>query len=68
MSSSVVMGLGSGDGAFVIEAARRVGCRCLGIKLDEALVAEARRSAERAGVGGLVAFHATDMFAVWCKG
>ena len=64
-SSSVVMDLGSGDGAFVLEAARRVGCRCIGIELDESLVMEARRSAERRGVADLVAFHAMDMFAVF---
>lgn len=64
-SSSVMVDLGSGDGAFVLEAARRVGCRCIGIELDEALVKEARRSAEWRGVADLVAFHAMDMFAVF---
>lgn len=62
------MDLGAGAGAFVIETARRVGCRCLGIELDEALVAEARRSAERVGVAALVAFYARDMFAVFGAG
>lgn len=59
------MDLGAGDGAVLIDLARRVGCRGLGIELDEALVATARRSAEDEGVAALVSFYAMDMFAVF---
>lgn len=63
--ASVVLDLGAGDGAVLIDLARRVGCTCIGIELDDALVATARRATEEQGVAALVSFHAMDMFAIF---
>jgi SAM-dependent methyltransferase len=60
-AKDVVYDLGSGDGRIVIAAARR-GARGVGIELDPALVAEASRNAERAGVLDRVQFIEGDIF------
>jgi SAM-dependent methyltransferase len=54
--------LGCGDGRIVITAAKRFGTRGFGVDLDSALVADARRAAERAGVADRVEFHARNLF------
>jgi protein-L-isoaspartate O-methyltransferase len=56
----LVIDLGSGDGRIVIRAATAHGARGLGVDLDERLVAEARRNAERAGVADRVRFVVGD--------
>lgn len=53
--------LGSGDGRFVIGAARR-GAVAHGVELDPALVERARRNAADAGVAARTAFLAGDIF------
>ncbi|HXE58254.1 MAG TPA: methyltransferase domain-containing protein [Gemmatimonadales bacterium] len=58
----VIYDLGSGDGRIVIEAARRVGARGVGVELDPALVELSRRRADSAGVGDRVAFRRADIF------
>jgi protein-L-isoaspartate O-methyltransferase len=55
-----VIDLGSGDGRIVIHAARAHGARGLGVELDAALVALARRRAREAGVEQLAQFEAGD--------
>jgi protein-L-isoaspartate O-methyltransferase len=55
-----VIDLGSGDGRIVIRAASAHGARGLGVDLDERLVAEATRNAERAGVAERVRFVTGD--------
>jgi protein-L-isoaspartate O-methyltransferase len=55
-----VIDLGSGDGRIVIRAAAAHGARGLGVDLDERLVADATRNAERAGVAGRVRFVVGD--------
>ena len=55
-----VIDLGSGDGRIVIRAAAAHGARGLGVDLDERLVAEATRNAERAGVAERVRFVVGD--------
>jgi hypothetical protein len=57
-----VIDLGSGDGRIVIAAAKKYGARGLGVELDGALVSEARREAERQGVGSKVEFRAENLF------
>ena len=57
-----VIDLGSGDGRIVIMAARKYGARGFGVDLDGALVAQARREAERQGVKDRVEFHARNLF------
>jgi SAM-dependent methyltransferase len=60
--NDVVYDLGSGDGRIPITAARRFGARAVGIDLDPKLVAQARRSAQEAGVGDRVRFIEGDIF------
>jgi len=59
------MDLGAGDGAFLVQAAQRTGCRGIGIELDAALVARGRTAAEARGVAGLVTMVQNDMFAAF---
>ena len=61
-ASDVVYDLGSGDGRIVIAAAENYRARGVGIEIDPKLVAEAKRSAERAGVADRVTFIEGDMF------
>jgi precorrin-6B methylase 2 len=63
-SADVVFDLGSGDGRIVIEAARKYGARGVGIELDAALIKQATRNAERAGVAEKVMFRQADFFKV----
>jgi hypothetical protein len=57
-----VIDLGSGDGRIVIMAAKKYGARGFGVDLDGALVAEARREAERQGVQARAEFFARNLF------
>jgi hypothetical protein len=57
-----VIDLGSGDGRIVITAATKYGARGFGVDLDGALVSEARRQAERAGVKDRVEFYTRNLF------
>ena len=61
-STDVVYDLGSGDGRIVIAAATHYGARGVGIELDPALVAEATRNAQAAGVADRVKFVVGDIF------
>jgi cyclopropane fatty-acyl-phospholipid synthase-like methyltransferase len=61
-ANDVVYDLGSGDGRIVIAAAENYGARGVGIEIDPKLVAEAKQSAERAGVANRVTFIEGDMF------
>ncbi len=54
--------LGSGDGRIPITAAQRFGTRGLGIDIDPRRIAEARKSAEEAGVSDKVEFRQEDLF------
>jgi SAM-dependent methyltransferase len=58
----ILYDLGSGDGRIVIEAARRTGCRAVGVELDTDLVEESRAGAVRAGVQDRVRFVVADIF------
>jgi hypothetical protein len=60
--SDYVIDLGSGDGRIVITAAKKYGARGLGVELDGALVADARREAERQGVKDRAQFAAQNLF------
>jgi hypothetical protein len=57
-----VIDLGSGDGRIVITAAKKYGASGFGVDLDGALVAEAKREAQREGVAGRVDFYARNLF------
>ncbi len=58
----VVYDLGSGDGRFVIAAAKEFGARGVGIEIDSQLVEQARINARRAGVEDRVEFRRLDLF------
>ena len=58
----VVYDLGSGDGRIPIAAAQRYGARGVGIEIKPSLVDQARKNAERSGVGDRVAFRQQDLF------
>jgi SAM-dependent methyltransferase len=54
--------LGCGDGRIVVRAAKRVGCRGVGVDLDPRRVAEARANASREKVTQLTRFEIGDVF------
>ena len=60
--SDMVYDLGCGDGRIVVTAARRYGCRGVGIDIDPQRIAEARANAREAGVTRLVDFRVADLF------
>jgi hypothetical protein len=59
-AADTLLDIGCGDGAIVIRAAERVGCRGLGVDVDAELVQLARHNARTAGVHRLVEFRAED--------
>lgn len=61
-ANDVVYDLGSGDGRFVIAAARDFGARGVGIEIDPGLVAHSKDLARKAGVADRVTFRADDLF------
>jgi precorrin-6B methylase 2 len=58
----ILYDLGSGDGRIVIEAAKKTGCRAVGIEIDADLVGDSRLNAARAGVQNRVRFVVADIF------
>jgi SAM-dependent methyltransferase len=63
-SSDVLYDLGCGDGRIVITAARKCGCRGVGIDIDPQRIRESRQSAKRAGVQKMVEFREADAMKV----
>ena len=61
--SDVVYDLGSGDGRFLITAAKKYGASGVGIEIDPALVKKARENAAAAGVSNRVRFVTQNLFA-----
>ena len=59
-SHDVVADVGSGDGRLVIAAAKRFGCRAIGVEYSADLVSRAERSAADAGVTDLVEIDCGD--------
>ncbi|KAJ1628855.1 S-adenosyl-L-methionine-dependent methyltransferase [Pavlovales sp. CCMP2436] len=60
-ASDVLWDLGCGDGRVLHQAAAQYGCRCVGVDIDAACIAEARRRADEQGVGGRCTFYACDL-------
>jgi SAM-dependent methyltransferase len=58
----VVYDLGCGDGRFPITAAKKYGCRGVGVEMQKHLVGQARENALSAGVGHLVEIRQGDLF------
>jgi SAM-dependent methyltransferase len=61
-ASDVVYDLGSGDGRIVIAAAKKFGARGVGVEIDAALIKQATKNAQKAGVAGRVTFLQQDLF------
>ena len=59
-STDVVYDLGCGDDRIVIAAAQQFGARGVGVDIDPARIAEARRNAAQAQVDHLVTFRLED--------
>ena len=62
-STDVVYDLGCGDGRIVIEAAKRLGARGVGVDIDPQRIVEANANAKAAGVTKKVRFEVGDIFA-----
>jgi SAM-dependent methyltransferase len=58
----VVYDLGCGDGRIVVAAAKKYGCKAVGVDIDPERVREACANASRAGVGHLVTIRQADLF------
>ncbi|KAG7385717.1 hypothetical protein PHYPSEUDO_001171 [Phytophthora pseudosyringae] len=56
-ASDVVYDLGCGDGRLLIEAARGLGVRAVGVEIDPKRAQQARDAAEASGVAHLVTVH-----------
>ena len=61
-ADDIVYDLGSGDGRIVITAAKKYGARGVGVEIDGALVARARKNAAAAGVSDRVQFVQQNLF------
>ncbi len=59
--SDVIYDLGCGDGRIVIAAAKRYGCRGVGIDINPERVRQAEANARREGVAALTAFRTEDV-------
>ncbi|CAK9020286.1 unnamed protein product [Durusdinium trenchii] len=57
----VLWDLGCGDGIVLVEAARRCGCRCVGLDIDGPCIDAARSRARDAGVDKLCSWLRCDM-------
>jgi SAM-dependent methyltransferase len=61
-AKDTVYDLGCGDGRIVISAAQKYGARGVGVDIDPQRIAEARESAQKAGVAERVRFVLGDLF------
>lgn len=60
--NDVVYDLGCGDARILVTAAKKYGCRAVGVEMQPHLVEAARRNAEAAGVSHLVEIREGDLF------
>ena len=60
----VVYDLGCGDGRIVIAAAKRYGCRAVGVDIDPLRVDEARKNVRKHGLEKLVTIRQQNLFTV----
>jgi len=60
--NDVLYDLGCGDGRIVITAAKKFGCRGVGIDIDPVRIRESRENAIKAGVSDRVRFIQADLF------
>jgi len=57
-----VVDLGAGDGRIVLTAAKKFGARGLGVEINQGLVREAQRAAEREGIADRAKFAVQDLY------
>lgn len=62
LKSDVLVDLGSGDGRYVITAAKRFGCQAIGYEIDARLVAQSRESIARENLQSLARIEHADLF------
>ncbi len=60
--NDVLYDLGCGDGRIVITAAKKYGCRGVGIDIDPQRIKESRENAVKEGVSDKVQFYQMDLF------
>ncbi len=60
--NDVLYDLGCGTGTIVIEAAKKIGCRCVGFEIEPERVKKARANVDANGVGNLVRIEQKDIF------
>lgn len=60
--SDRVVDLGSGDGRYVIAAAKKFGCRAIGYEIDERLVRQSREALAKENLGDLASIEHNDIF------
>ena len=63
-SDSVLFDLGCGDGRWLVLAAERYGCRCVGLEILPEAAEDARRAVVEAGVEHLVTVREEDFFKI----
>src|SRR5690242_6523176 len=61
-ANDYLIDLGSGDGRFVITAAKRYGAKALGVDLDTYLLKIANQNAQKEGVADKVTFREQNLF------
>jgi len=62
-SDAVFIDLGCGDGRWLVAAAKRFGCKCVGYELDASRLALCRAAAQEEGVADRLELHDADIFA-----
>jgi outer membrane protein assembly factor BamB len=62
--SDVVYDLGCGDGRIVVTAAKKYGCKAVGVDLDLECVRMSQENVKKHGVGALVTIEKKDLFTV----
>ena len=60
--TDVLMDLGSGDGRYIIRAAKKFGCEAIGYEIDPRLVQQSREAIERAGLDARARIEHQDIF------
>ena len=60
----IVYDLGCGDGRIVITAAKKYGCKAIGIDIDPKRIKEAKENAKKAEVENLVEFRESDVLEI----
>jgi outer membrane protein assembly factor BamB len=66
--TDVVVDLGSGDGRYVIAAAKKFGCKAIGYEIDARLVEQSREAVLKENLGALATIEHKDIFTVDLSG